>query len=136
MTNPYQGTVTGNGVTADFTVGFTMDADLTALDLTVSLNNVLVTNWSKISTTQIRFVALLPTGALVFERNTDIGRKYSFVPGTRILAQQVSDEFNRQVNQSLEDTQWSWRSYYTGRGNAGKLVGIDEIGRASCRERV
>jgi hypothetical protein len=128
MANPYLTSATGNGVQTDFATGFTMDSDLTYNDVTVTLNGTKITNFSKISTTLIRFTAPIPSGALKIERFTPGGRKFVFTPGTRIIASQVGGEFDRQSADSLESAQFSWRNYYTAAGNAGAYVRIDAAG--------
>ena len=75
MANAFQYTTTGNGSTADFTPGFTMDADLNILDVTITVSGVKVSNFTKFSTTVIRFSAPLPSGTIYIERFKTYGQK-------------------------------------------------------------
>lgn len=128
MANPFLTSATGNGAQTDFVMGFTMDSNLAYIDVTCTLNGTKITNFTKIDTQTIRFVAPIPSGALVFERFTPGGRKFTFTPGTRVIASQVGQEFDRQSADSLEAGQFSWRNYYTAKANAGAYVAIDSLG--------
>jgi len=128
MANPYLTSATGNGVQTDFVMGFTMDSNLSYLDVTCTLNGTKITNFTKIDTVTLRFTAPIPSGALVFERFTPGGRKFVFTPGTRVVAAQVGGEFDRQSADSLEAAQFSWRNYFTAKANAGAYVAIDSLG--------
>lgn len=128
MTNPYSNTFTPVGATDAFDLTFSMDSDLTAIDVVVTLNGTKVTNFSKTSTTQVTFVAPLPSGTLVVERNTSLARKYTFTPGTRLVAGQVGGELDRLVASALEDAQRSYTAYTTMKANPSSYVAIDATG--------
>jgi hypothetical protein len=120
---------TAGGATSVFSISpLVLDPDLSVRDLLVSLNGILVTNWTKTSTSEVTFTAPLPNGPLVFQRVTAAARKFLYVSGTFMEAGQVNAEFDGVIRSSAELYGQSYLTKFTPRNHVGKVVTIDADG--------